>query len=219
MPLKVLIIDDDPMVRTGVAMILNSTDDIVVADEATDGDEAVEQVQSHAPDVVLMDVRMPRMDGLQATAAVMGLARPPRVLVLTTFDLDQYVFDALRAGASGFILKEESPQDIINAVRVVASGESMLSPRMTKGLIAHFVSEQTDPKRARARSGLSTLTEREREIVTAVAQGQSNADIGAELYLSEATVKTHITRCFTKLDVHNRVQLAIIAYQAGLVAL
>ncbi|SNR52696.1 two component transcriptional regulator, LuxR family [Haloechinothrix alba] len=212
-----LLVDDDPMARTGVSMILNSVDDITVVDEATDGDQAVTLVHQHAPDIVLMDVRMPRMDGIRATAEVVAAPRSPKVIVLTTFDFDQYAFDALAAGAAGFLLKEESPQDIINAVRVVARGDAMLSPRMTKSLIAHFALGAANANRARAREGLGALTEREREIVTAVAQGKSNAHIGNELHLSEATVKTHITRCFHKLDVGNRVQLTIFAYEAGLV--
>ncbi|MBN6034624.1 response regulator transcription factor [Amycolatopsis sp. 195334CR] len=212
-----LLVDDDAMVRTGLSMILGSTGDITVVGEAGDGDEAVAKVTAHAPDVVLMDIRMRRMDGLAATAAVTALPRPPKVLVLTTFDLDQYVFDALGAGASGFLLKECSPQEIIDAVRVVGAGEAMLSPRATKKLIGHFVSAQSNPRRHRAMTGLGTLTEREREIVTAVAQGKPNSVIAAELHLSEATVKTHITRIFAKINAANRVQLTIFAYEAGLV--
>ncbi|EID54057.1 response regulator [Saccharomonospora xinjiangensis] len=217
MPLRVVLVDDDPLVRTGLAMILDSTPEIEVVGQASDGDEAVPLVNRHAPDVVVMDIRMSRMDGLAATAAVRALARPPKVLVLTTFDLDEYVFDALTAGANGFLLKESSPQEIIDAVRVVARGESMLSPRSTTQLIGHFVSLKANPRRREAAVKLSTLTDREREVVTAVAQGKSNAGIAEELYMSEATVKTHITRTFAKLDVTNRVQLTIFAYEAGLV--
>ncbi|WP_406642724.1 response regulator [Amycolatopsis sp. WGS_07] len=213
-----LLVDDDPLVRTGLSMILSSTDDIEVVAEAGDGDEVVPKVSMHAPDVVLMDIRMPRMNGLAATAAVVALANPPKVLVLTTYDLDEYVFDALGAGASGFLLKEGSPQEIIDAVRVVAAGEAILSPRTTRTLIGHFVATRMSPRRHRAQAGLSTLTEREREIVAAVARGRTNAEIGMELHLSEATVKTHITRIFAKLDASNRVQLTIFAYEAGLVA-
>ncbi len=198
-------------------MILDSTPDIEVVGQASDGDEAVPVVNRHAPDVVVMDIRMDRMDGLAATAAVRALPRPPKVLVLTTFDLDEYVFDALTAGANGFLLKESSPQEIIDAVRVVARGESMLSPRSTTQLIGHFVSLKANLRRREATVKLSTLTDREREVVTAVAQGKSNAGIAEELFLSEATEKTHITRVFAKLDVANRVQLTIFAYEAGLV--
>jgi DNA-binding NarL/FixJ family response regulator len=215
---RVLLVDDDPLVRTGLSMILGSTPDLAVVGEAGDGDEAVEQVARHAPDVVIMDIRMRRMNGLAATAAVLAQPRPPKVLILTTFDLDEYVFEALAAGASGFLLKEGSPQEIIEGVRVVAGGDAMLSPRTTKQLIGQFVASRAHPRRTRALSKLELLSDRERQIVTAVAQGKPNADIAAELFISEATVKTHITRTFAKLDVSNRVQLTIFAYEAGLVS-
>lgn len=215
--LRVLLVDDDPLVRTGLSMILGSAPDIEVAGEASDGDEAVTRVRATAPDVVIMDIRMRRMDGLVATKAVTALADSPKVLVLTTYDLDEYVFDALAAGASGFLLKEGSPQEIIEAVRTVAKGDVMLSPSTTRKLVGHFVAARSNPRRQRALTKLATLSEREREVVTAVAQGKSNADIAAELFLSEATVKTHITRTFAKLDVTNRVQLTIFAYEAGMV--
>ncbi|MGW4059486.1 response regulator transcription factor [Amycolatopsis sp. NPDC004747] len=217
MSVRVLLVDDDPLVRTGLAMILGSTPDLQVVAEAGDGDEAVQQVARHAPDVVIMDIRMRRMNGLVATAAVLAQPRPPKVLILTTFDLDEYVFEALAAGASGFLLKEGSPQEIIEGVRVVANGDAMLSPRLTKQLIGEFVAARANPRRSRAQAKLDLLSEREREIVTAVAQGKPNAQIATELFLSEATVKTHITRSFAKLDVSNRVQLTIFAYEAALV--
>ncbi|WP_370962249.1 response regulator [Amycolatopsis sp. cg9] len=217
MSVRVLLVDDDPLVRTGLTMILGSAPGIEVVAEAGDGDEAVQQVARHAPDVVLMDIRMRRMDGLAATAAVLAQPRPPRVLILTTFDLDEYVFEALAAGASGFLLKEGSPQEIIEGVRVVANGDAMLSPRTTKQLIGQFVASRVSPRRALALAKLDLLSDRERQIVTAVARGKPNAEIGAELFVSEATVKTHITRTFAKLDVSNRVQLTIFAYEAGLV--
>ena len=215
--LRVLLVDDDPLVRTGLSMILGSAEDIEVAGEASDGDEAVARVRATSPDVVLMDIRMRRMDGLAATRAVTAMTDPPKVLVLTTYDLDEYVFDALAAGASGFLLKEGSPREIIDAVRTVAKGDVMLSPGTTRKLVGHFVAARANPRRQRALTKLSTLSEREREVVTAVAQGKSNADIAGELFLSEATVKTHITRTFAKLDVTNRVQLTIFAYEAGMV--
>ncbi|SEC97861.1 DNA-binding response regulator, NarL/FixJ family, contains REC and HTH domains [Amycolatopsis tolypomycina] len=215
--MRVLLVDDDPLVRTGLSMILGSTPDLQVVAEAGDGDEAVQQVARHAPDVVIMDIRMRRMNGLAATAAVLAQPRPPKVLILTTFDLDEYVFEALAAGASGFLLKEGSPQEIIDGVRVVANGDAMLSPRTTKQLIGQFVAARANPRRSRAQAKLELLSAREREIVTAVAQGKPNAEIAAELFLSEATVKTHITRTFAKLDVSNRVQLTIFAYEAALV--
>ena len=215
--LRVLLVDDDPLVRTGLSMILASANDIEVAGEASDGDEAVARVRATSPEVVIMDIRMRRMDGLAATRAVTAMTDPPKVLVLTTYDLDEYVFDALAAGASGFLLKEGSPQEIIDAVRTVAKGDVMLSPGTTRKLVGHFVAARANPRRQRALTKLSTLSEREREVVTAVAQGKSNADIAGELFLSEATVKTHITRTFAKLDVTNRVQLTIFAYEAGMV--
>jgi DNA-binding NarL/FixJ family response regulator len=215
---RVLLVDDDALVRTGLSMILASAGDIVVVAEAGDGDEAVAQVTAHRPHVVIMDIRMRRMDGLAATAAVMALREPPAVLVLTTFDLDEYVFDALAAGAAGFMLKEGSPQEIIDAVRVVAAGEMMLSPRTTRTLVGHFVATRRNPRRALAVARLASLSGREREIVTAVAKGKSNAEIAGEFFLSEATVKTHITRTFAKVDVTNRVQLTIFAYEAGVVS-
>lgn len=215
--LRVLLIDDDPMVRTGLSLILGSTEDIDVVGEAGDGDEAVRQVTALGPDVVIMDIRMRRMDGLAATKAVTALADPPKVLMLTTYDLDEYVFDALAAGASGFLLKEGSPQEIIEAVRTVAKGDVMLSPGTTRKLVGHFVAARANPRRERALTKLATLSEREREVVVAVAQGKSNADIAGALFLSEATVKTHITRAFAKIDVANRVQLTIFAYEAGVV--
>ncbi|GAB3148873.1 response regulator transcription factor [Amycolatopsis stemonae] len=218
MSVRVLLVDDDPLVRTGLSMILGSTPDLEVVGQAGDGDEAVQQVARHAPDVVIMDIRMRRMNGLAATAAVLAQPRAPKVLILTTFDLDEYVFEALAAGASGFLLKEGSPQEIIEGVRVVAGGDAMLSPRTTKQLIGQFVAARANPRRARALAKLELLSGREREVVTAVAQGKPNADIAAELFLSEATVKTHITRTFAKLDVSNRVQLTIFAYEAGLVS-
>ena len=216
--LRVLLVDDDPLVRTGLAMIIGSAPDIEVVGQAGDGDEAVGAVRSLAPDVVLMDIRMRRMDGIAATAAVTALPNAPKVLVLTTYDLDEYVFDALAAGAGGFLLKEGSPQEIIDAVRVVAKGELMLSPSTTRKLVGHFVAARANPRRLRAQALLAGLSEREREVVTAVARGKSNAEIGSELFLSEATVKTHITRTFAKLDVTNRVQLTIFAYEAGMVS-
>jgi len=216
--LRVLLVDDDRLVRTGLAMIIGSAQDIVVVGEASDGDEVLAGIRAYTPDVVLMDIRMKRMDGIAATAAVAALPNAPKVLVLTTYDLDEYVFDALAAGAGGFLLKESSPQEIIEAVRVVARGEVMLSPSTTRKLVGHFVAARANPRRQRALTMLGVLSEREREVVTAVAQGKSNADIAGALFLSEATVKTHITRTFAKLNVSNRVQLTIFAYEAGMVA-
>jgi DNA-binding NarL/FixJ family response regulator len=215
-PTRVLLVDDDALVRAGLRMILSSAEDLEVVGEAPDGSEAVEAVRRHRPDVVLMDVRMPRTDGLAATAAVTALSPAPRVLMLTTFDLDEHVFGALRAGASGFLLKDTPPRDLIEAVRVVAAGEAMLSPTVTRRLIGHFAASGVDVRREQARARLTDLTEREREVLVAVGRGLSNAHVGRDLYMSEATVKAHVSRLLTKLGATNRVQVAIIAHDAGL---
>jgi len=214
---RVAVVDDDAMARTGISMIISSAPEIEVVAQAQDGSQAVQLVQRHGPDVVLMDIQMPRMDGLRATAALAALPDPPKVVIITSFNLDEHVFDALGAGATGFLLKESSPQEIIDAVRVVARGEAMLAPQATTHLIGHFVHQRHDPQRRAARAQLDSLTDRECEVLTAVAEGQSNNDIANSLFLSEATVKTHLSRMFTKLGVGNRVQLAIFAHRCGLV--
>jgi DNA-binding NarL/FixJ family response regulator len=213
---RVLLVDDDALVRAGLRMILGSAEDLEVVGEAADGSEAVEAVRAHRPDVVLMDVRMPRTDGLAATAAVTALSPAPRVLVLTTFDLDEHVFGALKAGASGFLLKDTPPRELVEAVRVVAAGEAMLSPTVTRRLIGHFAASGADTRRQQARARLTDLTGREREVLVAVGRGLSNADVGRELFMSEATVKAHVSRLLTKLGATNRVQVAILAHDAGL---
>lgn len=213
---RVLLVDDDPLVRAGLAMILGSAEDLEVVGEAGDGADAVEAVRRHRPDVVLMDIRMPRLDGLAATSAVVRLSPAPKVVVLTTFDLDDYVFRALEAGASGFLLKDTPPRDLVEAVRVVAAGEAMLSPSVTRRLIGHFAAAGVDTRRRAALERLEALTEREREVLLCVARGRSNAQIGRELYMSEATVKAHVSRMLTKLDAANRVQVAILSHDAGL---
>jgi DNA-binding NarL/FixJ family response regulator len=200
---RLLIVDDEALVRAGLKMILESADDLEVVAEADDGADAAAMVRQHRPDVVLMDIRMPRLDGLAATREVQALPDPPKVLVLTTFDLDDYVFRALQAGASGFLLKDTPPRELVQAVRVVAAGDAMLSPAVT------------DRQRT-ARERLTALTDREREVLAAVARGLSNADIGRELFMSEATVKAHVSRVLVKLDATNRVQVAILAHDAGL---
>ena len=215
-PTRVLLVDDDPLVRAGLSMILSSADDLAVVGEAGDGADAVAAVRTHRPDVVLMDVRMPRLDGLAATRAVTALPDPPKVVVLTTFGLDEYVFRALEAGASGFLLKDTPPRDLVAAVRVVASGEAMLSPSVTRTLIGRFASSGADARREEALARLAPLTPREREVLVAVGRGLSNADIAKELYTSEATVKTHVSRLLLKLGCGNRVQIAILAHHAGL---
>jgi DNA-binding NarL/FixJ family response regulator len=215
--IRVLIIDDEALVRAGLRMILESADDITVVGEADDGAEAVSAVARCRPDVVLMDIRMPRLDGLAGTQALAAIDGAPPVLVLTTFDLDDYVFRALQAGAAGFLLKDTPPLELVQAVRVVASGESMLSPSVTRRLIAHFAADARPAKEQLARDRIDALTPREAEVLVEVGRGQSNADIGATLFMSEATVKAHVSRLLVKLELHNRVQIAILAHDAGLV--
>lgn len=212
---RVLIVDDEHLVRSGLRMILESTDDLVVVGEAGDGADAVQAVQRDRPDVVLMDVRMPRVDGLEATRRVLELAEPPRVIVLTTFDLDDYVMRSLQAGATGFLLKDTPPAELIQAVRVVAGGEAMLSPTVTRRLIRHFA-DGSSGKQDHALAKTRLLTDRESEVLLEVARGRSNAEIGRALFMSEATVKAHVSRLLTKLDLNNRVQIAILAHDAGL---
>ena len=215
-PTKVLLVDDDALVRAGLRAILTTAADLEVVGEAGDGTEAVTAVLTHRPDVVLMDVRMPHLDGLAATAAVRALPRPPQVIVLTTFDLDAHVFGALRAGASGFLLKDTPPREIVAAVRVVAAGDAMLSPAVTRRVITNFAGSEADDRAERARARLEALTPRERDVLIAVGRGSSNAEIGRQLFLSEATVKAHVSRLLTKLDASNRVQVAIVAHDARL---
>jgi DNA-binding NarL/FixJ family response regulator len=214
--LRVLLADDDALVRAGLRTILSAADDLQVVGEAGDGAAAVTAVREDQPDVVLMDIRMPLQDGIAATQAITALDNPPRVIVLTTFQLDEYVFGALQAGASGFLLKDTPPADIIRAVRLVAGGEAMLSPSATRALIDKFSADPAAPRRAAAERALQALTGREREVAAEVAQGHSNADIAAHLYMSEATVKAHLSRVLTKLGAANRVQVAILARDAGL---
>ncbi|HEX5512598.1 MAG TPA: response regulator transcription factor [Actinomycetales bacterium] len=213
---RVLLVDDDPLVRAGLAMILSSAEDLDVVGEAGDGADAVEAVRAHRPDVVLMDIRMPKLDGLAATEAVTALNPAPKVIVLTTFDLDDYVFRALRAGASGFLLKDTPPRELVHAVQVVANGDAMLSPAVTRRLITHFSAGGAASQQQEALDRLNVLTDREREVLVAVGQGLSNAEIGRQLFMSEATVKAHVSRVLTKLDLSNRVQVAILAHDAGL---
>ena len=217
--IRVVLVDDQALVRTGFRMILDETDDIAVVGEAADGRSAVDTVRRTRPDVVLMDVRMPGMDGIEATGRIREAVEgtPPRVVILTTFDLDEYVFAGLRAGASGFLLKDTLAADLLAAVRVVASGESVAAPGVTRRLVAHFVA--TAPGRSRKSERLDVLTAREREVLTLVARGLSNAEIAAHLHLSEGTVKTHIGRIFAKLDLRDRVQAVILGYETDLVAI
>lgn len=212
---RVGLIDDDSLVRAGLAMILGADPEIEVVGQAADGSEAVTLVQKHRPDVLLMDVRMPTLDGIAATKAVTALPNPPKIIMLTTFDMDEYVFQALEAGASGFLLKDTPPQDLARAVHVVAGGEAMLSPTITRRMLTHF-SDANPGSRQERHPGLDQLTERETEVLGAVGAGLSNAQIGMRLFMSEATVKAHVSKIFAKLDCTNRVQIAIIAHEAGL---
>ncbi len=215
-PIRVLLVDDDPLVRAGLSMILASDAGIEVVGEAPDGAVAVDRVLCDRPDVVLMDIRMPRVDGLTATARLTAMERPTKVLVLTTFDLDDYVFRALEAGASGFLLKDTPPRELVAAVKIVAAGEAMLSPTVTRTLIGHFAADGSQGRRQRALARLEVLTDRERDVLVAVGRGRSNAEVGRELFLSEATVKAHVSRLLLKLGATNRVQVAILAHDAGL---
>lgn len=214
----VLIVDDDALVRAGLAMILGSAADVEVVGEADDGAGVGALVDQLHPDVVLMDIRMPKVDGLAATRALAARPGHPAVLVLTTFHLDEYVFGALEAGAAGFLLKDTPPQEIIEAVRVVAGGDAILSPADTRKLVNRYASRALDTKAAAAQAKLDALSEREREIAILVAGGASNAEIAAELVVAEATVKAHVSHILTKLDLENRVQVAICVYEAGLLA-
>ncbi|WP_018794081.1 response regulator [Salinispora arenicola] len=217
-PVRVLIVDDDPLVRAALSMIIGGAPDLVVVGEATDGTEVPAAVAAYAPDVVLMDIRMPRLDGLAATEELRSAPNPPEVLVLTTFDADEQVLRALRAGAGGFLLKDTAPAEIVHAVRRVAAGETMLSPTVTRQLVAHVTGAVgVDPRRQRAQRQLATLSEREREVAIALGQGRSNAEIAGELFMSVATVKAYVSRLLVKLDLNNRVQVALLVHDAGLV--
>jgi DNA-binding NarL/FixJ family response regulator len=215
--ITVVLADDQTLVRAGFRALLAAEDDMTVLGEAADGDEAVELVRRHRPDVVLMDIRMPRTDGLTATARITGdaaLSRT-RVIVLTTFELDEYVFGALRAGAAGFLLKDMEPADVVSAVRVVASGDALLAPRLTRRLIEAFVAGADRP--APDPTPLDELTPREREVLELVGQGLSNAAIAERLVVSPLTAKTHVARLFMKLGARDRAQLVVTAYETGLV--
>ncbi|WP_308209055.1 response regulator transcription factor [Actinoallomurus purpureus] len=213
MTIRVLIVDDDALVRAGLSMMLAGADDLRIVAEASDGSEVAPLVAEHLPDVVLMDIRMPRMDGLAATEALRARQGSPEVIILTTFDADEHVLRALRAGAAGFLLKDTPPGEIINAIRRVAAGEPILSPSVTRRLIAHVAHTRRNPAQER----LTRLSDREREVVVAIGQGKSNAEIGSELYMSVATVKAHVSRLLAKLELNNRVQVALLAHDAGLV--
>jgi DNA-binding NarL/FixJ family response regulator len=216
MTIRVLIVDDQALVRAGFRMILSTQPDVEVVGEAADGNEAVRLAQQQHPDVVLMDIRMPGLDGIGATRVLAGpdAPRPARVVILTTYDLDEYVFDALAAGASGFLLKDVRPEDLVQGVRLVAAGDALLAPSVTRRLIAELAHR---PRVSDTRSVDDSLTRRELEVLRLVAEGQSNAEIAASLYLSENTVKTHVTHILDKLGLRDRVHAVIYAYESGIV--
>jgi DNA-binding NarL/FixJ family response regulator len=224
MTIRILLVDDQPMLRMGFRMVFDAQPDLEVVGEAADGIEALAVVERTAVDVVLMDVRMPRMDGVEATRRIAGRAEPtPRVIILTTFDLDEYVFAGLRAGASAFLLKDVPPENLLHAIRVVASGDAIVAPSVTRRLLDQFAAHLPDDARDQA-AGQPTgqrpadpLTEREHDVLLQVARGQSNAEIAAVLFLSEATVKTHVGHMLTKLGLRDRVQLVIHAYETGVI--
>ncbi|QYC40556.1 Response regulator protein VraR [Nonomuraea coxensis DSM 45129] len=213
--IKVLVVDDDAMVRAGLSMILGGAGDIAIVAEAADGAEVPPLVAEHRPDVVLMDIRMPAVDGLAATEALRATAAPPEVVVLTTFHADAQVLRALRAGAAGFLLKDIAPADLVRAIRKVAAGEPILSPAVTRQLITHVSDGGAGERAGRARRLLARLSEREREVALAVGRGRSNAEIARELYMSVPTVKAHVSRILTKLALNNRVQVALLVYDAA----
>lgn len=218
MTVSVLVVDDQAMVRAGFSAILDAHDGIHVIGQAADGAEAVHLARSLRPDVVLMDIRMPNLNGIDATRELVRPSRGephiPRVLVLTTFDADDYVYDALAAGASGFLLKDALPEELVQAVRIVAAGDALLAPSVTRRLLERFATQRPAPRRAQA---LAELTEREREILVLIGRGLSNGEIASELFIAEQTVKTHVSRIFTKLGVRDRVQAVILAFDSGLV--
>ena len=219
MGIKVVLADDEQMIRSGLKLILEAEPGIEVVGEAGDGAEAVELTRRLDPDVVLMDVQMPVMNGIEATRAIVALGRDEssRVLILTTFDLDEYVYEGFKAGASGFLLKRTPAEDLVAGIRVVAAGDGMLSPSVTTRLIANFREHEAHAAPSRDMTELDELTEREREVLVLVARGLSNGEIASRLFLSEGTVKTHVKRIFAKLGLHDRTQAAILAYEVGLV--
>jgi DNA-binding NarL/FixJ family response regulator len=213
--IRVLVVDDDALVRAGLALLLAGAGDIEIVGEAADGSEVEHAVAEHQPGVVLMDIRMPGMDGLTATEIVRGRDCPPEVIILTTFDAEDHVLVALRAGASGFLLKDTPPASIVRAIRAVAAGEPILSPAITRRLIGHVTGSDGGERRRHAREQLGHLTEREREVAVAIGHGKSNAEISRELYMSIATVKAHVSRLLEKFGFNNRVQIALLAHDAG----
>ncbi|KXK58901.1 MULTISPECIES: response regulator [Micromonospora] len=215
-PVRILLVDDQPLLRTGFRMVLGAEEDLDIVAEAGDGVEAVDLSRRLLPDVVLMDIRMPRMDGVAATRAIVEAKLPVRVLILTTFDLDEYVVGALRAGASGFLAKDVPAEDLVAAIRTVAAGDAVVAPRILKRLLDRFAGVLPDPAAGPPKT-LGGLTEREREVLGQVARGLSNAEIARELSVSETTIKTHVGHVLTKLGLRDRVQAVVLAYESGLV--
>lgn len=214
--IRLLLVDDDPLVRAGLSFMLGGAEDVEIVGEAADGDEVEALVDRTRPDVVLMDIRMPVVDGLTATERLRGRPDAPQVVVLTTFHADEQVLRALRVGAAGFVLKDTPPAEILDAVRKVAAGDPVLSPAVTRRLMEHAAGTAADTRRTRARTRVAALNDREREVAVAVGRGLANAAIAAELFMSVATVKTHVSRILAKLDLNNRVQVALLVYDAGL---
>ncbi|MCX4608635.1 response regulator transcription factor [Streptomyces sp. RLB3-17] len=217
MPVRVVLADDQQLIRTALRMVIADIEDVEVVGEAADGEEAVTRTEELRPDVVVMDIRMPGVDGIEATRRITTGAGESRIVVLTTFDDDDYVYGALRAGASGFLVKDMALDDIIGAIRVVAAGDALIAPSVTRRLIQDFTSARSSEP-ARPRRDLTAITEREREVLTLVGTGLSNTEIAERLFISVATAKTYLTRLLSKLDARDRVQLVIIAYEAGLVS-
>ena len=218
-PLRIALVDDQPLVRAGFAMVIDSQDDLEVVAQASDGAAAVEELRARTVDVVLMDIRMPRMDGIEATSRILAQSpegRAPKIIVLTTFDLDEYVVSAIRAGASGFLLKDAQPEDLLGAIRTVHSGDAVIAPSATRRLLARVIAAPEPQEKDT--SVLDVLTEREREVLALMGRGYSNQEIGAELFVAEATVKTHVGRVLAKLGARDRVQAVIVSFETGLVS-
>jgi DNA-binding NarL/FixJ family response regulator len=215
-PIRVLVVDDDALVRAGLSMMLAGAEDLRIVAEVGDGTEVMGAVNEHRPDVVLMDIRMPRMDGLAATELLRSRREPPEIIIMTTFDTDEHILRALRVGASGFLLKHTPPPEIVGAIRRVAAGEPMLSPDVMRRMMTYVASAGVDPRRARARELLDRLSDGERAVASLVGQGKTNSEIGRELSLSVATVKAYVSRLLTKLELNNRVQIALLVQDARL---
>lgn len=215
-PIRVLVVDDDALVRVGLKMMLAGADDLEVVAEVADGAEVIPAVNEHRPHVVLMDIRMPRMDGLAATELLRARRDPPEIIIMTTFDTDDHILRAMRAGAGGFLLKHTPPAEIVQAIRQVAAGEPMLSPSVLRRMMSYVAASGADPRQTRARAALERLSDGERSVALLIGQGKSNSEIGRELVVSVATVKAYVSRLLTKLELNNRTQVALLVHDAGL---